>query len=133
MNIERLHKEVIYKATTSSGPGGQHVNKVATKIQLAFDVLNSLAFAKAEHERILTALSKQLTKEGVLQINCQESRSQTKNKELALKKLLAILSRASVIPKIRKKRIVPKAIKRKRLNDKKKHSDKKKDRKFNPL
>jgi ribosome-associated protein len=86
MNIELLHKEVIYKAVTSSGPGGQHVNKVATKIQLYFDVLNSLAFAKAEHERILTALSKQLTTEGLLQLNCQESRSQAKNKEHGEKK-----------------------------------------------
>jgi ribosome-associated protein len=130
MNIELLHKEVICKAVTSSGPGGQHVNKVATKIQLYFDVLNSLAFAKAEHERILTALSKQLTTEGVLQLNCQESRSQAKNKELAFKKLLATLSKASFVPKVRKKRIVPKAVKRKRLNDKKKHGEKKKDRNF---
>jgi ribosome-associated protein len=52
MNIELLHKEVQYKAVASSGPGGQNVNKVATKVQLYFDVVNSLAFAEAEHERI---------------------------------------------------------------------------------
>ncbi|PPK96785.1 MULTISPECIES: alternative ribosome rescue aminoacyl-tRNA hydrolase ArfB [Nonlabens] len=130
MNIEQLHKEVQYKAVASSGPGGQNVNKVATKVQLYFDVLNSLAFAKAEHERIKTALFKQLTSDGVLQVNCQESRSQAKNKELVFKKLLAILSKASVIIKVRRKRTVPKSVKRKRLNDKKKHSDKKKDRNY---
>jgi ribosome-associated protein len=130
MNTELLHKEIDYKAVASSGPGGQNVNKVATKVQLYFDVLNSLAFAKAEHERIKIALDKQLTKEGILQINCQESRSQSKNKELVFKKLLAILSKASVIPKLRKKRIIPRSVKRKRLNNKKKQSEKKKDRGF---
>lgn len=130
MNIVQLHKEVQYKAVASSGPGGQNVNKVATKVQLYFDVLNSLAFAKAEHERIITALNKQLTTEGILQVNCQESRSQAKNKELVFKKLLAILSKASVIIKVRRKRTVPKSVKRKRLNNKKKQSDKKKDRNF---
>jgi ribosome-associated protein len=130
MNTELLHKEIDYKAVASSGPGGQNVNKVATKVQLYFDVLNSLAFAKAEHERIKIALHKQLTKEGILQINCQESRSQSKNKELVFKKLLAILSKASVIPKLRKKRIIPRSVKRKRLNNKKKQSEKKKDRGF---
>lgn len=130
MDIELLHKEVQYKAVASSGPGGQNVNKVATKVQLYFDVLNSIAFAKAEHERIKIALKKQLTTEGILQLNCQESRSQAKNKELVFKKLLALLSKASVVVKERKKRSIPKSVKRKRLNDKKKHSEKKKDRNF---
>jgi ribosome-associated protein len=130
MNTELLHKEATYKAMASSGPGGQNVNKVATKVQLYFDVLNSLAFAKSEHERIKIALHKQLTKEGILQVNCQESRSQSKNKELVFKKLLATLSKASAIPKLRKKRIIPRSVKRKRLNHKKKHSEKKKDRGF---
>lgn len=130
MNIELLHKEVQYKAVASSGPGGQNVNKVATKVQLYFDVLNSLAFAKAEHERIISKLNNQLTNEGILIIGCQESRSQAKNKELVFKKLINVLSQAAVKPKVRKKRTIPKAVKRKRLNDKKKHSEKKKDRSY---
>jgi ribosome-associated protein len=131
MDIDIIHKEVQYKAVTSSGPGGQHVNKVATKIQLYFDVLNSLAFAKAEHERIITKLKNQLTNEGLLIIGCQESRSQSKNKELGFKKLIVVLSQAALKPKVRKKSNIPKAIKRKRLNEKKKHSEKKKNRGFN--
>ncbi|AGC76649.1 ribosome-associated protein [Nonlabens dokdonensis] len=130
MNVELLHKEVQYKAVASSGPGGQNVNKVATKVQLYFDVLNSLAFAKAEQERIINKLQNQLTKEGFVIIGCQESRSQAKNKELAFKKLINLLSQAAQKPKIRKKRTIPKAVKRKRLNDKKKQSEKKKDRNF---
>jgi ribosome-associated protein len=130
MNIELLHKEVQYKAVASSGPGGQNVNKVATKVQLFFNVIDSLAFAEAEHERIKTALKKQLNAEGVLQLNCQESRSQAKNKELVFKKLLSVLSKASAVLKVRRKRSIPKSVKRKRLKDKKKHSEKKKDRNY---
>jgi ribosome-associated protein len=130
MNIELLHKEVQYKAVASSGPGGQNVNKVATKVQLFFNVIDSLAFAEAEHERIKTALQKQLNAEGLLQLNCQESRSQAKNKELVFKKLLFVLSKASAVLKVRRKRSIPKSVKRKRLKDKKKHSEKKKDRNY---
>jgi ribosome-associated protein len=130
MNIELLHKEVQYKAVASSGPGGQNVNKVATKVQLFFNVIDSLAFAEAEHERIKTALKKQLNAEGVLQLNCQESRSQAKNKELVFKKLLSVLSKASAVLKVRRKRSIPKSVKRKRLKDKKKHSEKKKARNY---
>ncbi len=130
MDVGILHKEVQYKAVASSGPGGQNVNKVATKVQLYFDVLNSLAFAKAEQERIITKLKNQLTKDGMLIIGCQDSRSQAKNKELAFKKLINLLSQAAQKPKIRKKRTIPKAVKRKRLNDKKKHSEKKQERNY---
>ncbi|MEN8815909.1 MAG: alternative ribosome rescue aminoacyl-tRNA hydrolase ArfB [Nonlabens sp.] len=130
MNIDVLHKEVQYKAVASSGPGGQNVNKVATKVQLYFDVVNSLAFAEAEQERVISKLKNQLTNDGILIIGCQESRSQAKNKELVFKKLVNTLSQAAVKPKVRKKRTIPKALKRKRINDKKKHSEKKQNRNF---
>lgn len=130
MNVEILHKEVQYKAVASSGPGGQNVNKVATKVQLYFDMVNSLAFAKAEQERIISKLKNQLTNDGILILGCQESRSQAKNKELVFKKFINTLSKAALKPKIRKKRTIPKAVKRKRLNDKKKQSEKKKDRNY---
>lgn len=130
MNIDVLHKEVQYKAVASSGPGGQNVNQVATKVQLYFDVVNSLAFAEAEQERVISKLKNQLTNDGILIIGCQESRSQAKNKELVFKKLVNTLSQAAVKPKVRKKRTIPKALKRKRINDKKKHSEKKQNRNF---
>ncbi|WP_438968903.1 alternative ribosome rescue aminoacyl-tRNA hydrolase ArfB [Nonlabens sp.] len=130
MNIDVLHKEVQYKAVASSGPGGQNVNKVATKVQLYFDVVNSIAFAEAEQERVISKLKNQLTNDGILIIGCQESRSQAKNKELVFKKLVNTLSQAAVKPKVRKKRTIPKALKRKRINDKKKHSEKKQNRNF---
>lgn len=130
MNIDQIHKEVQYKAVTSSGAGGQHVNKVATKVQLYFDLVHSLAFAEAEHQRVLNALATKLTKEGVLMVANQNSRSQAQNKANAFKALIHILTEAAVIKKPRRKKSIPKAVKRKRLNEKRKHSEKKQNRKF---
>ena len=130
MDLEQLHREVTYTATTSSGAGGQHVNKVATKVQLELDVLKSTAFAKAEHSRIIDAIKNRLTKDGRLQLSSQDTRSQAANKEKVFKKLLGILTEAAKPKKVRRKRVVPKHKKRKRLNEKKKHSEKKANRKF---
>jgi len=60
MDVDQVLKEVKYTAVASSGPGGQHANKVATKVQLELDVVNSLAFAKAEHAQIIKSLKSRL-------------------------------------------------------------------------
>lgn len=130
MDTQQLYKEVTFKAMASSGPGGQHANKVATKVLLEWRVDESLAFAEAEHQRILNKLQNRLTKDGILQLSCQDSRSQAKNKELVFKRLVKIINEALIIPKVRKKRTLPRSVKRKRLNDKKKHSEKKENRRF---
>ncbi|WP_244895629.1 alternative ribosome rescue aminoacyl-tRNA hydrolase ArfB [Nonlabens tegetincola] len=120
----------MFKAVASSGPGGQHANKVATKVQLEFDVINSYAFAEAEKQTILDNLKSQLTQQGSIKISCQESRSQAKNKELVLKKLINLLAGASQRKKKRKKTAIPKIAKLKRLRAKKLNSEKKQNRKF---
>jgi ribosome-associated protein len=130
MNIDQIHKETIVKAVTSSGAGGQHVNKVATKVQLYFDVLNSLAFAKAEHERISISLQGKLTNNGILIVSSQDTRSQSRNKETAFKSMIAILTKAAIIKKARRKKSLPKSIKRKRANEKRKQSEKKQNRNY---
>lgn len=130
MDVDQLHREVSYKATTSGGPGGQHANKVATKVLLEWDVARSVAFDDADHQRILFKLQNRLTKDGILQLSCQDSRSQASNKELVFKRFLKVLQEALHVQKIRKKRITPRSVKRKRLNDKKKHSEKKQNRRF---
>lgn len=132
MDIEQLHREVIYTATTSSGAGGQHVNKVATKVQLEFNVHDSTAFAQGEHARILETIKNKLTKDGRLLLSSQDTRSQATNKERVFKKLISMLTLAAKPKKIRRKRVIPASVKRKRLNDKKKHSEKKANRKFRP-
>ncbi|WP_397302074.1 alternative ribosome rescue aminoacyl-tRNA hydrolase ArfB [Nonlabens ulvanivorans] len=130
MDLGQLHREVNYKAVASSGPGGQHANKVATKVLLEWDAGKSIAFTDVEHERVLLKLQNRLTKDGILQLSCQDSRSQSSNKELVFKRFIGLLNGALVVQKLRKKRTTPKFVKRKRLNDKKKHSEKKESRRF---
>lgn len=130
MNVDQLHREVKYKAVTSSGPGGQHANKVASKVLLEWDASHSLAFTDVELQRILHQLQNRLTKDGILQLSCQNSRSQSSNKVLVFKRFLGLLYEALVVQKPRKKRTTPKSVKRKRLNDKKKHSEKKENRRY---
>lgn len=102
MNTEKLIKELHFKATRSSGAGGQHVNKVSSKIELFFDLENSLEFSEEEKNRLLKKLATRLTKENVLLLTCDESRSQHKNKELAIKRFLEIITQGLKVPKKRK-------------------------------
>ncbi len=129
MEAEKLIKELIFKATRSSGAGGQHVNKVSSKIVLFFDVLNSKTLSEEEKELLLKNLSRKLTKENVLILNCDESRSQHKNKEIVIKRFLSIIVKGLTIPKTRKKTKPSKSSIKKRLEKKSKHALKKTNRK----
>lgn len=121
--------EITYKASRSSGAGGQHVNKVSTKVDLSFDIARSQAFSEEEKARLLEKLRGKLTKEGILQIQCQETRSQSKNKKVAIERLFETLTNALIIPKRRKKSRPSKAVKEKRLKSKRMQSEKKANRK----
>ena len=91
MNREQIIQELEFKAVRSSGAGGQHVNKVATKIELYFNVRNSNALSYPEKERIKMNLSNRINREGVLLLQCDKSRSQYRNKELVIKRFLELL------------------------------------------
>jgi len=121
-------QELKFKAVRSGGAGGQHVNKVSTKVELTFDVFNSEALSHDEKERIFRKLSSKLTKEQVLQLQCDETRSQHKNKELVVKRFLEILETALKIKKKRRKTRPSKSSIEKRLNSKKKQALKKANR-----
>jgi ribosome-associated protein len=129
---EQLLKELNFKAVKSSGPGGQHVNKTASKVELQFDVWESSGISEEEKIRVLKKLESRLTKENTLILQSDESRSQHKNKELVSQRFLVILKNALKKPKIRKKTRPSKASKMKRLKKKKINSEKKANRK-NPL
>jgi len=86
LNTEKLIKELNFKATRSSGAGGQHVNKVSSKIELFFDLENTIQFSEKEKNLLLKNLATRLTKENMLLLTCDESRSQHKNKELVIKR-----------------------------------------------
>tara|TARA_R110002049_G_scaffold272304_1_gene449789 strand:+ start:10182 stop:10589 length:408 start_codon:yes stop_codon:yes gene_type:complete len=124
-----LLKELSFKAIRSSGSGGQHVNKVSSKIELSFDLANSLAFTDEKRERIFHKLQNRLTKEGLLILQCDESRSQHKNKEIIIKRFFSIIDAALIIPKKRIRTKIPKSVIRKRLKSKRHLSDKKANRK----
>ncbi len=129
MNKENLIKELSFKAIRSSGAGGQHVNKVSSKVELTFDMVNSKELSDEEKTRLLKNIASKLTKDHVLILQCDESRSQHRNKEIVIDRFVEIIKKALIIPKKRKKTKPSKGAIQKRLTSKKKHSEKKGARK----
>lgn len=128
MNKENIIQELQFKAIRSSGAGGQHVNKVATKIALVFDVPNSKSLNDSEKEKIGLKLKNRLTKDNILWLQCDESRSQFRNKELAIKRFFKLLETTFKEPKKRKATKPSKSAIEKRLKSKKKSAEKKVNR-----
>jgi len=122
-------KEFRFNTSRSSGPGGQHANKVETSVELRFDVQNSELLNQEEKERLLEKLSSKITKEGELIITAESKRSQVKNKEIAVEKFYTTLEKALKKRKKRKPTKPTKAAKEKRLQKKKKRADIKSKRK----
>ena len=129
MEVQKLISELQYKAVRSSGAGGQNVNKVSSKVVLNFDLKNSQALSEEEKLLLETNLSSRLTTDLVLILNCDEDRSQLKNKEIITKRFLELIKKGLIVPKIRKETKIPKSVIRKRIKDKKSVSDIKKNRK----
>jgi ribosome-associated protein len=129
MEKEKLISELQFKAVRSSGAGGQNVNKVSSKVVLSFDLKNANSLSIEEKLLLETNLSSRLTKDQILILNCDEDRSQLKNKEIVIKRFLTIIEQGLYIPKIRKATKIPKSVIRKRIKDKKNLSDIKKNRK----
>jgi ribosome-associated protein len=128
METQKIISELQYKAVRSSGAGGQNVNKVSSKVVLTFDLNASNALTEEEKERIKLKLASRLTSEDILILNCDEDRSQLKNKSIVTKRFLELIKNALVIPKIRKATKIPKSVIRKRIKDKKNVSEIKQNR-----
>lgn len=129
MNKEQLIRELRFKAIRSSGAGGQHVNKVSSKIELTFNILPSKGLKEEEKNLLLKNLTSKLTKEKVLILTCQESRSQHRNRELIIERFFYLIEENLIIPKVRKKSKPSKLARQKRLDAKKRLSEKKATRK----
>jgi len=129
LNREQLIKEIIFTAVRSSGAGGQHVNKTSSKIVLRFNVLNSSVLTEDEKELIQKKLANKFNKEGDLIVTCEDTRSQHKNKEIAIDKFLKLIKNGLTVPKKRKKTKPSKQANKKRLEKKAKHALKKANRK----
>jgi ribosome-associated protein len=121
--------ELSFKAVRSSGAGGQHVNKTSSKVELIYNLNDSMVFDEDQKALLLFNLKSRLTKDNVLILQCDESRSQHKNKALVIERFLELTRQALIVPKKRKKTNVPKAVKQKRLETKKQIAEKKASRK----
>ncbi|MEI7980492.1 MAG: alternative ribosome rescue aminoacyl-tRNA hydrolase ArfB [Bacteroidota bacterium] len=121
--------EFSFTASRSSGPGGQHVNKVSTRIELRFDVINSVLLSREEKEVILSKLTGKLTSEGILIIVSQVERSQLRNKDRTIEKFYALLTKTLTPRKKRKATLPTRASIEKRLEAKRMQSEKKSLRK----
>jgi len=128
MDNEKIISELNFKAVRSSGAGGQNVNKVSSKIVLSFDLEASQALSDDEKTLLKENLSTRLTSENILILNCDEDRSQLKNKEIVVKRFLELVKKGLYVPKVRKATKVPKAVIKKRIKDKKNISDLKQSR-----
>ncbi|TFH38001.1 MAG: aminoacyl-tRNA hydrolase [Anaerolineales bacterium] len=112
----------------SPGPGGQHVNKAATGVQLRFDVQNSPSLPEPVRERLTRLAGKRITKDGILVIEAHRFRSLGHNRQEAQRRLFALIRRAAYIPKERVKTRPPHAAIEQRLQHKRRHSQKKQGR-----
>ncbi|WP_405400309.1 alternative ribosome rescue aminoacyl-tRNA hydrolase ArfB [Maribacter sp. Asnod2-G09] len=128
MNQEQILTELQFKAIRSSGPGGQHANKVSSKVELSFHIEASGGLTERQKKRALLKLENKLSKEGLLILQCDESRSQHKNKELVIKRFFKLLEKSLIVPKARKKSRPTRSSIEKRLKGKKIASLKKQNR-----
>ena len=111
--------EVQYRTTRSSGPGGQHVNKTETQVELLFDVAHSPSLNDAQRQRILSQLKNLIDQEGVLHLTAHSERSQLRNREIVTARFQAVLAAALRVPKKRRPTKPTAASKAKRIESKK--------------
>ena len=120
--------ELMFTASRSSGPGGQHVNKVSTRMTLLFNVAASPSLSAEQKQRICSRLSTRVSKEGVLRIISQRHRSQAANREATVERFVELLKGALTEQPERKKTTISKKARQRRLNEKKQQSLKKQHR-----
>ncbi|GIQ59434.1 aminoacyl-tRNA hydrolase [Flavobacterium collinsii] len=129
MDVEKIISELTFKAVRSSGAGGQNVNKVSSKVVLTFDMNLSQALSEEEKLLLQKNIGVRLTTENILILNCDEDRSQLKNKDIVIKRFLEVIKKGLHVPKVRKATKIPKSVIKKRIKDKKNVSEIKQSRK----
>ncbi|MHC4221862.1 MAG: alternative ribosome rescue aminoacyl-tRNA hydrolase ArfB [Planctomycetota bacterium] len=120
--------ELIFKFSRSSGPGGQNVNKVNTRVTLFFDLANSANLSAAQKKRIEKKLTSRISKAGVMRVISQRHRTQKANSRAAVERLRELLSGALETKPVRRKTKIPWAVKQRRLEEKKQRSKLKQQR-----
>lgn len=120
--------ELSFRFSRSSGPGGQHVNKAETRVELLFDVANSPSLTDEQREQVMRRLSSRIDSAGVLHVTSQATRSQKQNRDLAIERFRHLIARALQPEKKRKATRPSQAAKERRLREKRRRSEIKKYR-----
>ncbi len=120
--------ELRFKFARSSGPGGQHVNRSATQVELLFDVAGSPSLNEMQRQRVLRKLKSRIDKEGVLHLVSQETRSQLRNREEVVERFQELMRDALRVPKSRRPTRPTRAARERRLGEKRRRSGTKRDR-----
>ncbi len=121
-SIKLDESELQFSFIRASGPGGQNVNKVATSVQLRFDIRNSPSLEQDVKERLIRLAGRKMTEDGVLIIIARRFRTQEKNREDAINRLRNLLEKASYTPATRKQTRPTRSSQEKRLQNKRMHS-----------
>ena len=120
--------ELSFTASRSSGPGGQNVNKVSTRVTLRFDLEASPQLTAEQKERIRERLATRVSKQGVLSVSAQRERSQSANREAATERFVELLQAALEVEPERRPTRVPRGVERRRLENKRRRSQVKRQR-----
>jgi len=120
--------ELQYRASRSGGPGGQHVNTSSTRIELLWDLASSRAVTDEERERLRTKLAARLDSDGMVRVVASDRRSQQQNRQAADERLARIIKHALHVPKVRRPTKPTRAAKERRLSEKKKRGERKRER-----
>ncbi|MCH7785448.1 MAG: aminoacyl-tRNA hydrolase [Bacteroidetes bacterium] len=128
MDSEKILREITFKAVRSGGPGGQHVNKTASKVEVKFNIKDTQALSEKEKEKLFDKLSTRITSEGILKLSCSETRSQHRNKAIVIDRLFDLIKIKLKNTKLRKKTKPSKNAIEKRLISKKNQALKKVNR-----
>ena len=124
--------EVQYRTARSSGPGGQHVNKTETQVELLFDVAHSPSLSEAQRRRILSQIKNLIDQDGMLHLTAQSERSQLRNREIVTARFQDVLAGALRVPKKRRPTKPTAASKTRRIEGKKRRGQIKQLRRSTP-
>ena len=127
-NLVIPSSELEMRASRASGAGGQHVNKTSSRIEIVWNIRTSQALTDEQRQLLETRLASRISDDGSIRVVASDTRSQARNRERAEQRLGELIARSLIVQKKRRATRRPRAANEARLTEKKKHSEKKRDR-----